>query len=109
MTSRVFFKFMSEELSGYTGRREDVRFLSGHGRFTADVVPVDTLHAVFVRSAIARGQIRQIAVEAARAAPNIVSVLTADETALDNISNMVWTGSPVRDDGSTGFQSQRPY
>ena len=108
VTSCVFFKYMSEESSGYTGRHEDVRFLIGHGRFTADLVPDNTLHAVFVRSAIARGYIRQIEVEAARAARNIIAVLTADDTARDNISNMVWTGSPVRDDGLTGVESQRP-
>ena len=89
---------MSGEVSRHMGRREDLRFLIGHGRFTADLVPDDALHAVFVRSAIARGHIRQIEVEAARAAPNIIAVLTADDTASDNISNMVWTGSPVRDD-----------
>ena len=99
---------MSGEVSRHMGRREDLRFLIGDGRFTADLVPDDALHAVFVRSAIARGHIRQIEVEAARAAPNIIAVLTADDTARDNISNMVWTGSPVRDDGLTGVESQRP-
>jgi len=90
------------------GRLEDVRFLTGRGRYTADVVPEDTLHAVFVRSAIARGHIRKIAVEAARTAPNIVAVLTADDTARDDVANMVWTGTPVRDDGFSGVESQRP-
>ena len=104
-TSRDFVNFMSEEVSRYAGRREDLRFLIGHGCFTADLVPDDTLHAAFVRSAIARGHIRQIKVDAARAAPNIIAVLTADDTARDNMSNMVWTGSPVRDDGLTGVES----
>ena len=108
VTYRDFFKFMSGEVSRHLGRREDLRFLIGHGRFTADLVPDDALHAVFVRSAIARGHTRQIEVEAARAAPNIIAVLTADDTARDNISNMVWTGSPVRDDGLTGVESRRP-
>ena len=43
---------MSGEVSRHMGRREDLRFLIGDGRFTADLVPDDALHAVFVRSAI---------------------------------------------------------
>ena len=97
-----------EKQRNYQGRREDLRFLSGHGCFIADMVPKDTLHAVFVRSSIARGQILKISIDAARTAENIVAVLTAEHTARDNIANMVWTGSPVRDDGLPGVESRRP-
>ena len=97
-----------EKQRNYQGRREDLRFLSGHGCFIADMVPKDTLHAVFVRSSIARGQILKISIDAARTAENIVAVLTAEDTARDNIANMVWTGSPVRDDGLPSVESRRP-
>ena len=43
------------------------------------------LHAVFVRSVIARGHLRHLSVEMARKAPDVVAALTADEAA-----RMVW-------------------
>ena len=97
-----------EKQRNYQGRLEDLRFLSGNGCFIADIVPNDALHAVFVRSSIARGQILKISIDAARTAENIVAVLTAEDTARDNIANMVWTGSPVRDDGLPSVESRRP-
>ena len=98
----------SEKLPAHMGRREDIRFVTGQGRYTADMVPHDALHAVFVRSPIARGHLRHLSVDVARAAPDVVAVLTALETAQDGVANMVWTGAPVRDDGLAGVDSPRP-
>ena len=98
----------SEKLLAHLGRREDFRFVTGQGRYTADMVPHDALHAVFVRSPIARGHLRHLSVDIARAAPNVVAVLTALEAAQDGVDNMVWTGAPGRDDGLTGVDSPRP-
>ena len=98
----------SEKLLTLMGRREDFRFVTGQGRYTADMVPHDALHAVFVRSPIARGQVRHLSVDMARAAPDVVAVLTALEAAQDGVADMVWTGAPVRDDGLAGVDSPRP-
>ena len=98
----------SEKLLAHIGRREDFRFVTGQGLYTADMVPHDALHAVFVRSPIARGHLRHLSVDMARAAPDVVAVLTALEAAQDGVANMVWTGAPVRDDGLTGIDSPRP-
>ena len=48
----------SEKPLAHIGRREDYRFVTGQGRYTADMVPDDALHAAFVRSPIARGHLR---------------------------------------------------
>ncbi len=98
----------SDKLPAHVGRREDIRFVTGQGRYTADIAPHDALHAVFVRSPIARGHLRHLSVDVARAAPDVVAVLTALETAQDGVANMVWTGAPVRDDGLAGVDSPRP-
>ena len=98
----------SEKLLAHIGRREDFRFVTGQGLYTADIVPHDALHAVFVRSPIARGHLRHLSVDMARAAHDVVAVLTALEAAQDGVANMVWTGAPVRDDGLTGVDSPRP-
>jgi carbon-monoxide dehydrogenase large subunit len=42
------------------GRVEDIRFVSGHGQFTADIVPENALHAVFFRSPVAAGMITSL-------------------------------------------------
>ena len=98
----------SENLHVRMGRREDFRFVTGQGQYTADMVPAGALHVVFVRSAIARGHLRHLSVEIARKAPDVVTVLTADEAVEDGVADMVWTGAPVRDDGVTGVESPRP-
>jgi carbon-monoxide dehydrogenase large subunit len=58
-------------------RREDPRLLTGHGAYVDDVVVPGMLHAAFVRSHMARARIVSIDVEAARALPGVVAVLTA--------------------------------
>src|SRR3954453_14105762 len=60
-------------------RREAPRLLTGHGQYVDDVTLPRMLHAHFVRSPIARGVLTGIEVEAARAFPGVVAVLTAAE------------------------------
>jgi len=90
------------------GRQEDIRFVSGHGRYTADIVPENSLYAVFLRSTVAAGTITRLDCGAARAAPGVVAVLTADDAAADGVGEMIWTGSPVRDDGGSTPDTPRP-
>lgn len=92
----------------FKGRVEDIRFVSGHGRFTADIVPDNALHAVFLRSNVAAGVITSLDCNAAKTAPGVVSVLTALDAAADGVANMVWTGGPVREDGGVTVDSPRP-
>ncbi len=92
----------------FKGRVEDIRFVSGHGRFTADIVPDNALHAVFLRSNVAAGVITSLDSSAAKTAPGVVSVLTALDAAADGVANMVWTGGPVREDGGVTVDSPRP-
>jgi carbon-monoxide dehydrogenase large subunit len=58
-------------------RREDPRLLTGHGVYVDDIVVPGMLHAAFVRSHMARARIISIDVDAARALPGVVAVLTA--------------------------------
>ena len=90
------------------GRSEDIRFVSGQGRFTADLIPENALHMVFLRSSVAAGRITRLDCDAARKAPGVVAVLTALEAKADNVASMIWTGGPVRDDGGTVVDSPRP-
>jgi carbon-monoxide dehydrogenase large subunit len=60
-------------------RREDPRFLAGHGRYVDDVVLPGMLHAAFVRSPVARGRIVEIDTTAARELEGVVAVFTATD------------------------------
>jgi carbon-monoxide dehydrogenase large subunit len=57
-------------------RREDDRLLTGHGRFVDDLGEPGDLHLVFVRSPYAHARLAGIDVEPARAAADVVAVLT---------------------------------
>jgi aerobic carbon-monoxide dehydrogenase large subunit len=57
-------------------RQEDRRFLTGRGRYLDDIRIADVLHAAFVRSPHAHARIGRVHVEAARALPGVVAVLT---------------------------------
>src|ERR1700709_1452336 len=59
-------------------RREDVRFITGTGRYTNDIDIPGQLHASFVRSDHAHGELRSIHSAAAKAMPGVVAVFTGD-------------------------------
>jgi carbon-monoxide dehydrogenase large subunit len=58
-------------------RREDRRMLTGHARYVANLQVPGALHAAFVRSPEARGQIGSVDTSRARRHPGVVAVLTA--------------------------------
>src|SRR5262249_32859062 len=64
-------------------RVEDKRFLTGHGRFVADIELSAALACALVRSPHAHAAIRRIDASAALAAPGVVAVLTGADMAAD--------------------------
>lgn len=62
-------------------RVEDDRLLQGRGTYVADVKSPGTLEAVFVRSVHAHATIAAIDTTAAKAAPGVAAVITADDIA----------------------------
>ncbi len=62
-------------------RKETLRFVTGTGRYVDDLLPPDTLHAAFVRSACAHARIKAIDVEAARTMPGVHAVFTGEDIA----------------------------
>jgi len=83
-------------------RVEDKRFLTGHGRFVADIDLPGALACALVRSPHAHAAIRRIDASAALAAPGVVAVLTGADMAADGVAPMrpLWLvrsrdGSPM--------------
>ena len=95
-------------MSNQAGRLEDRRFVTGQGRYTADLFPADSLAAVFVRSPVASGQLKGIDSQAAKTADGVRLVLTGSDLAAAGLEEMVWTGEVVRQDGGPDSRSPRP-
>ena len=62
-------------------RREDHRFLTGHGRYLDDIAVANCLHAHFVRSPHAHARIRSIDIADALGAEGVVAVVGGRELA----------------------------
>ena len=62
-------------------RLEDQRFLTGAGRYTADLAPRDALHAHVLRSPMAAARIAGIDVEAAREMPGVCAIYVGADLA----------------------------
>jgi carbon-monoxide dehydrogenase large subunit len=84
-------------------RKEDQRFITGKGRFTADIERPGQSHAYFLRSPHAHAKIGKIDTEAAAAMPGVLAVLTGTELSADKIGSLIcgWLihskdGSPMK-------------
>ncbi len=62
-----------------TVRREDIRFLTGKGRYTHDIDIRGQAYAVFVRSDVANGKINKIDTSKAMASPGVLAVMTGED------------------------------
>jgi carbon-monoxide dehydrogenase large subunit len=65
----------------YKGRREDLRLVTGQGKYTSDWNLPGQLYGAFLRSDRAHAEIISINVGAARSSPGVVAVLTGADTA----------------------------
>src|SRR5688500_11818017 len=86
-------------------RKEDVRLVTGHGRYTDDIKLPNEAHAVFVRSPHAHALIRSIDITAAHAAPGVIGVLTAAD--IRDTGTMPVRGVFKNRDGSNIRQSPK--
>ena len=81
-------------------RKEDKRFLTGKGRYTADINIVNQTYAVFVRSPHARAQIKKVDISKALKSSGVVEILTGEEIATDKIGGLI-AGWAIRSEDGT--------
>ena len=75
-----------EGIGASVRRKEDLRFLSGHGHYVDDMNRPGQLHAVMKRSDRPHAKLISIDTSAAKAAPGVVAIYTgADTSALGSI------------------------
>src|SRR5215469_7825058 len=89
-------------------RTEDVRFVTGRGRYTDDLHFPDQTFACFVRSPHAHARILSIDVEAAKTAPGVVGVLTQKDVEALGAKPMPCLAPLTSRDGSHPKASPKP-
>ena len=89
-------------------RREDVRFITGKGRYTDDINLPGQAYAVFLRSPHPRARIKAIDASAARKAPGVVGVFTGKDLAADGIGALPCGWLVKSKDGSDMKVPPRP-
>ena len=89
-------------------RTEDVRFLTGEGRYVDDIAPKGALHAYFLRAPVGHGVIAELDVSDAREAPGVHAVLTCADLEAAGIK-IAMAGAVVENrDGTPGAKPVRP-
>jgi carbon-monoxide dehydrogenase large subunit len=81
-------------------RKEDIRFITGKGRYVDDINRPGQAHAYFLRSPHAHATINKIDASEALASPGVVAVFTGDDIAADKIGGLVCGVGITNKDGS---------
>ncbi len=80
-------------------RKEDKKFLTGKGRYTADINLANQTYAFFVRSPHARAKIKNVDISKASKASGVVKILTGKDLADDKIGGLIAGWKIVSQDG----------
>jgi carbon-monoxide dehydrogenase large subunit len=89
-------------------RREDLRFLTGCGRYLDDINIAGQLRAAFVRSPHAHADIIRLDTAAALASPGVHAVLTGDDYRRDGLGSIPFLAPYRQRDGRPMFMPDRP-
>ena len=89
-------------------RKEDARFLTGRGRYVADIDLVRQAHTVFVFSPHAHAQIRAVDKSAAEQMPGVYAVLTGEDWAADGLGTLDPEVMAEDMGGPKGHRTKRP-
>jgi carbon-monoxide dehydrogenase large subunit len=91
-----------------TKRVEDVRFLTGRGRYVDDISLPQMCFGVVVMSPHAHARIRLIDTGAAKAAPGVLCVLTGQDVLADRLGGLPPLFMPEDMGGPKGYRTYRP-
>ena len=89
-------------------RKEDPRFLTGRGRYVADIDLARQAYAVFLYSPHAHARIRAIDTAAAAQVAGIYAVLTGQDWTADGLGTLDPEMMPEDMGGPKGYRTQRP-
>jgi carbon-monoxide dehydrogenase large subunit len=89
-------------------RHEDLRLITGRGRYTDDVTLPRMTHAVVLRSALAHGHIKRIDAAGARRMPGVLFAATGDDIRADGLGDLPCVTPLVNRDGTPRHDTPRP-
>ena len=89
-------------------RSEDIRFLTGDGRYVDDISPDGALHAYFFRSSIGHGVIAELDVSDAAASEGVHAVITCADLEAAGVEIAMPGAVQQNRDGSSGAKPMRP-
>ncbi len=89
-------------------RVEDVRLLTGHGRYIDDTAPDGALHALFLRAPVAHADIVALDLGAARGAPGVRAVYAVADLEAMGVDVTMRAVVAKNRDGSNGVDPFRP-
>ncbi|WP_299353766.1 xanthine dehydrogenase family protein molybdopterin-binding subunit [uncultured Shimia sp.] len=88
-------------------RVEDLRFLTGEGRYVDDIAPPEALHGVFLRSPVAHAVIAELDIGDAQEADGVHAVLTIDDLDAAGMNTAMFAVTVDNQDGSKGANPNR--
>jgi len=89
-------------------RHEDLRLITGGGRYTDDIVLPRMTRAFMLRSPIAHAQIKRIDATAARAMPGVLLVATGEDLRADGLGDLPCVTPLNNRDGTPRHDTPRP-
>ena len=89
-------------------RHEDLRLITGQGRYTDDVTLPRAATAFVLRSPAAHAGIKRIDATAARRMPDVLFVATGEDVAADGLGDIACQTPLVNRDGSPRHDTPRP-
>ena len=70
-------------------RKEDIRFITGKGRYTDDLNRPGQAYAYFLRSPHAHATLNSIDISQAAASPGVVAIFTGEDIAADKVGGLI--------------------
>jgi CO/xanthine dehydrogenase Mo-binding subunit len=89
-------------------RYEDLRLITGRGRYTDDVSPPRTTHAFVLRSPVAHAHLRRVDAAAALQMPGVLFVATGAEVQAEGLGNLACQTPLNNSDGTPRHDTPRP-
>jgi carbon-monoxide dehydrogenase large subunit len=89
-------------------RHEDLRLITGRGRYTDDVTLPNVTHAFVLRAPVAHAHIKSIDAAAARAMPGILLVATGEDVRAAGLGDIPCATPLTNRDGSPRHDTPRP-
>ena len=108
MTSEPFKDTGSTGIGAPVRRREDLRFITGNGRYTDDINQPGQLYAAFCRSPFPRARINGVDAADALAVPGVVAVYTGQQMVEDGIGDLPCGWMVKSKDGADMKSSPHP-